>query len=396
VHVTLAAFSSLLTSFAKIATVLERLRKFVSSVSARTSRLQCATKATNYRLTQTLEAFSDAIDQEIHVFDNWCATKEADICRAQAGVGSPNVISLLRLENALRDTFSESFPAVSDVLHNVLTQTSRTNEKDFSLLANLPAKAPPSTITCLLLDHLLQTVQTYWSLADVSTCNALMRIFVKAAEPIWAMIGRWLRNGMPLRDSGGRLQVYGDMGINDEFFIEDNEMTLLEAEFWEDGYTLRGKWDYTEDESKYQRTIPAFLEGISEAILASGKAVGLLRALGINPWTDGTLHWRSFHAMLTSSSDRDAISSTITGSSFTPSTDSLTRVVHDELFPQCKVVGSLLIRVILDDCLFWQHLSAIEGIYLMQKGDTMSHYTDVLFARVSSRIHIHRISLDNS
>jgi gamma-tubulin complex component 5 len=64
------------------------------------------------------------------------------------------------------------------------------------------------------------------------------------------------------------------------------------------------------------------------------------------------------------------------------STDTLSRVVYDELQPHCEATGALLTSVLVDDCGLWRHLAAIEDLYLMRRGDAMSHFTDVLFAKV--------------
>ena len=43
----------------------------------------------------------------------------------------------------------------------------------------------------------------------------------------------------------------------------------------------------------------------------------------------------------------------------------------------------MLTKVPVDDCELWPHPTSIEDLYLMRKGDAMSNFVDVLFARVS-------------
>jgi gamma-tubulin complex component 5 len=248
---------------------------------------------------------------------------------------------------------------------------------------------PPAAITALLLDTLLQAVQEYLSMVDMITSDTLMRVFAKTAEPVWSMVGQWLDHGMPVRDSSAR---YGDISLDEEFFIEDNEVMLLDPDFWADGYDLRDGTgvEAGEEHDDGPKTIPVFLAHVAKDVLGSGKATGLLRALGIPPTADKN-HGRLL--MNQSFSDLLALHTTLpthTGqkTSVSLSTDTLSRLVYDELLPHCQATGALLVTVLVDDCDLWRHLSAIEDLYLMRRGDSMSHFTDLLFAKVrfSSRI----------
>lgn len=387
-----------MTSFMQTATVLQRLRKFVSAVYTKASEPPSLdSNAASRRLvhkkkarTRTLEAFADAIDREIQNFDRWCASKEEDICRAQAGSGPPLIISLLSLEMAIRDAFAVSFSVILDVLQTVMTGVSRSSHtpaKEVWALPSLPTRIPPAAITALLLDTLLQAVQEYLSMIDMITSDALMRVFAKTAEPVWSMVTQWLEQGMPIRDSSAR---FGEVSLDDEFFIEDNGVILVDPDFWADGYDLRdgpeveaGKIDGGEEMTN-SKTIPIFLAHVARAVLGSGKATGLLRALGISPSTD-TDHGRLF--LNQSFSDLLVLHTghpTHTGhdSTVSLSTDTLSRVVYDELLPHCDATGKLLTTVLVDDCDLWRHLSAIEDLYLMRRGDSMGHFTDILFAKV--------------
>ena len=39
-------------------------------------------------------------------------------------------------------------------------------------------------------------------------------------------------------------------------------------------------------------------------------------------------------------------------------------------------------QILVDDCDLWLHLTSIEELYLMRRGDVMVNFLDVLFARV--------------
>jgi gamma-tubulin complex component 5 len=324
------------------------------------------------------------VDREIRSFDKWCASKEEDICRAQAGIGSPLVVSLLSLEKAIRDTFSVSFSVILDVLRTVMAQVSQSSLSNSSALEvwtfpSLPIRISPAAVTALLLDTLLQAVQEHISMVDMITSDTLMRVFAKTAQPVWTMIGEWLDHGMPIRDS---FAMYGEVALDDEFFIEDNELMLLDPDFWAEGYDLR---DGTEDgERTGPKTIPIFLAHVARDVLGSGKATGLLRALGVPPSTDMGRDRPFFNRSFSNLLELHTARPTDTGhdTSVSLSADTLSRVVYDELLPHCQATGSLLTAVLVDDCDLWKYMYAIEDLYLMRRGDSMSHFTDVLFAKV--------------
>ncbi len=67
--------------------------------------------------------------------------------------------------------------------------------------------------------------------------GVVMRVFIRSAEPLWGMVGRWLKEGMGVGD-------VDDLDV--EFFIESNVLVsgafgvgLLDSDCWAEGYTLR-------------------------------------------------------------------------------------------------------------------------------------------------------------
>ena len=54
-------------------------------------------------------------------------------------------------------------------------------------------------LSVMLLDALLARVQDH--AGDGVAADALLRVFAAAAEPLWGLVRRWLRDGMPVRDT---------------------------------------------------------------------------------------------------------------------------------------------------------------------------------------------------
>lgn len=334
--------------------------------------------------TLTLEAFSAALDGQLRSFNAWCAAKEEDICRAQAGIGEPLVVSLLSMDKAIRDTFSDTFTVLLDVIREVTQRAWRAAEPviDVWTLPELPMKMAPSAFGALLLDSLLIGVQEHVSMGDYVSANVLMSVFSESAEPMWTMVGRWMKDGMPVRDStshpGGRLA-----DLDDEFFVEDNELPLLDPDFWTDGFVLREEGG--EGAGPRRTAVPVFLSSIARDVLDAGKAVGLLRVLEIaalldrdSPWMT---NWPSFTALLSLNSDTGS-SDTAPPLSLSTSTEDLSQSLHDAVWPHCSLAQETLQKVLVDDCDLMLHLSAIENVCLMRRGDGMSHFIDVLFTKV--------------
>ena len=125
-HFTATAQLSILSSFARIATALDHLRKFTSAIFAKA--LQIATTdptpshfvAWDRKQIRSLEAFADAIDSLVRTFDRWCATQEEEISLALGGIGPDRVVTLLSLEKHIRDRFSDSFFVVLDILQETI------------------------------------------------------------------------------------------------------------------------------------------------------------------------------------------------------------------------------------------------------------------------------------
>ncbi|KAI0331306.1 hypothetical protein GY45DRAFT_1406103 [Cubamyces sp. BRFM 1775] len=392
-HLTAGAQASIVSSFASLATTLAHLRKFTAAIFAKASSSNTAPSdaasqpayiARSYRRsTRTLEAFADAFDVELRAFD---------AC----------------LEKGIRDAFGDTFPVLLTLVRNVVQKAQRASEPlvEVWTLPDLPPRASPSSVTALLLDALLDAVQERVSMGDTVTARALARVFGATAEPAWEMMHRWMRDGMPVRDSPAALAQHAATSglVPDEFFVEDNEVLMLDPDFWSDGFTLRDWRTSGEEGERGPTSVPVFLVHVAELVLSTGKATGLLRALGISslfdadgvegggtasgqPWMS---RWRSFRSLLEhpsslSEGEAEAAVDVVSLEAAVSSSETLSRVVYDELLPYSEQAHEALTKVLVEDCDLWAHLNAIEDLYLMRRGDAMSHFVDILFTRMDTR-----------
>ncbi len=357
------------------------------------------------RTTRTFEAFAEAIDAQVREFDSWCATQEESICMGQAGIGAPLVVSLLSTEQALRSRFSETFSNILNILQYVVQRCTRSALQPEVITAvwtypDLPKRMCPAAITALLLDSLLQSIQKCSEMGDDITVDAMKRVFSDTAEPSWGLMHQWLRDGMPVQDIAPHPPSQVGRGLDgrqldDEFIVEDNELPLLDPDFWKEGFVLRADTGETGNPGAEHRSammVPIFLQPIAVDLLEAGKALGLLRTLGV-PLTLGQHYgagqwmasWRSFKDVLYGPPDEhqevsDEDASQVAGMA---STDDFSSMVYDELIGPCRQAKESLSRVLADECDLWLHLIAMEGLYLMRRGDVMSNFVDVLFSRVS-------------
>ena len=125
-------------------------------------------------------------------------------------------------------------------------------------------------------------------------------------------------------------------------------------------------------------------------MLEAGKAVGLLRALGVpiagevgdQRWMET---WRPFDGLLLDDSVRHRDEGEDEGAegAFAASTEDFARMVYEELVAPCKQAKEKLTRVLIDDCDLWLHLTMMEDLYLMRRGDILSNFVELLFNRVS-------------
>lgn len=346
-------------------------------------------------ITRTCEAFADAIDHTIRDLNSWCAAREEAMCRAHAGIAeAPVVVSLLQTEKALRDNYATSFDVLLDIVRNVFRITPEDTIDSFGYVLERNRQSPAAQ-TAFLLDILLVAVQRHMERRDTVTSAILMKIFVRSAEPVWGMLGRWLKDGMGLGPSLSAASSWTE--VDDELFIKGSGLgvgmqglELFDPEFWSEGYALRevsiSPDDAMEgemtDSSPTKKAIPLFLQQVGDLVLGTGKAVGLLRALGTHMNFNAFEKWCTFSELFSSEVDSATSDSEADSGLFSASIDALSRSIYDSLSLKCQVVGEKLVQVLVSDCALWKHLEAIEDLYLMRKGDAMSHFIDIVFAKV--------------
>ncbi|KAJ7584380.1 Spc98 family-domain-containing protein [Mycena floridula] len=393
-HLSLLSQYSIVSAFAKTATTLQKLRQFTKAIISPppSSRISVTRRA-----TRTLEAFADAVREEVQALNVWCADRERQSCEALAGSAptsqssiessNPNegklVISLLSTEKAVRDSFSEAFQVLWDIISKVIgTSPSGSNEW------TLPnSRLPPSISIAHLLDTLFLSVQEHLERGDGVVADTIMRVFVKTAQPVWTMIGRWLKDGMAV---GIGFDARASEQLDDEFFIECNGlgtgvmgMGLLDPDFWAEGFTLRDGVREEEEGMDRRRGIPAFLLHVAEPVLSSGKAVGLLEVLDVT--SEVQLKWRSFSELISVASQPVTTAADSQSGLFSVSVDTLSSLIYEELTPYCLATGARLAEVVAQDCDLFQHLQTTENLYFMGRGDVMSQFSDLLFAKMDGQ-----------
>ncbi len=219
-----------------------------------------------------------------------------------------------------------------------------------------------------------------------------MEVFIATAEPVWRMSSLWLTDGI----FGSRIP--GISHLEDEFFIESNDLPLSDRDFWSDGYALRTTTLPQDDNLEASLCVPVFLKPTSDSILSAGKSIGLLRILDdhgdINPdvlRNLGTTQLPGFKDFLTEA--LKVLTDEIDSVGDSPleafrrdrslTIDDFTLILRERLLPRCQTVDRSLLDVLFSDCQFSDHLSSIEGLFLMRKGDTMSDFCEILFSQVS-------------
>ncbi|OJA18586.1 hypothetical protein AZE42_11191, partial [Rhizopogon vesiculosus] len=382
VHLTLASQTSILSSFAQLASTMSHIRKFTSTIFSNLCSTSDPPMSSMHLLShntqsQTIEAFADAVDSQLQKFDRWCANKEEQICRAHAGIGDQLVVSLLGLEKDIRGAFSATFDLLLAILQELtgyVMQSDNMSVDEVYLLASLSSRVPPAAVTAHLLDACLHAAEEQSSLGDQIACKALTEMFVRSAQPLWAMVGRWVSDGMPVRDTW---EVAENRTLDEEFFVEDNELPLMDPEFWASGYILRPSDDFEVPGGAAKAlSVPVFLKRTADRILETGKAVGLLRVLGIPLLsdTDGDpveVQWHSLTVLLEQHKARGS------------DPESLAHLVSDKIAPYYTSSGAQLTHVLTEDGDLSRHITAIQALYLMTKRDVIGHFADVLFAKAN-------------
>jgi gamma-tubulin complex component 5 len=232
-----------------------------------------------------------------------------------------------------------------------------------------------STISAAILNLLWASIQKRIALNDIKTADALLNVWRITGEPTWHNLNRWLKDGVPVYVSFEDHDEHPTQiptWDQDEFFIRVNPLINSNSpEFWEAGYTLP---HYDKDiaiTDQRNARYPLFLRSFAQDILAAGKAVGLLRGIGVlnttkKDWLRGWKTLREATAILS----LQALDRTLS--------DALSQI----LWPPCEHVQGLLYNVLIKECQFWKYLHSVEYICLMNRGDALSIFCEKLFIRV--------------
>jgi len=331
-----------------------------------------------------MEAFSEAVETQIGIFNSWCAAREREIILSLAGSTPPLYVSLLNLEKTIRDSFSHTFDALLEVLRKVMGKATRSQDKNLEvwMLLDLPMRFTPFTVSTFLLDTLLTAADNSSSNGEAETSKALMQVFTASTEPIWSMVGLWLKHGMPTQGPAAKKGASSLTTLGDEFFIQATGFPMLDPDFWTEGFTI----SEVDADAYSSESVPLPLSLVGNHVLRAGKAVGLLRILDL-PLSDDAeakptwmTDWPTFFALLKGYN---------TGALVKTSKEHLSRYIHDSILPYCQAPQKRLAQIIASECDLWLHLTAIEELYFMWKGDTMSHFSEIIFAKVITLSHSH-------
>nr|GAT50894.1 predicted protein [Mycena chlorophos] len=206
------------------------------------------------------------------------------------------------------------------------------------------------------------------------TADMLMRVFVRTAELVWAMVGKWLKTRMGLGDRpGDKLEEDGLTvsipGIDDG--------GPLDPDFWAEGYVLRDgvvRGEVQDEDHLTERNAraipsPSFLEHV---VLGSGKG----RWAASCPWCSSYNRWAAPELALVGA---------LRGSSRQLTSISVDTLSQLGLEAHCHIAEALLGRLLVEKCDLLRHLAALVDLYLMRRGDAMTNFTDVLFAKMDAQ-----------
>lgn len=309
--------------------------------------------------SRTIEAFSDAMAEQVRTFRRWCTDRETEILAPRDVL----TVSLLRL--------SQELSCWADELESLV------------LALDCIGPSAPGTPSTLL-NFLAEAIDHAYLISDPSSAARVRALFIKTAEPLWSLTGQWLTRGIM------------DTSRSNEFFVRRNAKVLEnDAEYFASGFEL------------VQGELPEFLEETAQGILEAGKCRHLLERMGEEP---GAVQWPSFLEVVEGPqlavgahvAMRFGKTETVRQALFSPPAHPTTVVPPTlAVLPSHQgftstLLGSLetlclplvaethreLHRVIMDDCNFTYHLRAIQGIFLMREGGDVGAFVTSLFEKV--------------
>jgi len=400
-HLSPLSYRSLLSSLAKEATRLQETRYLVQSIYELRLKPVHQSSAPATTHCRTLEALAESLDEFVCGVERWCAEREEEIFKAQRGHGKQLVISLLSFESSLRQRMAGVLEVVGAVLREIIRKAAPAplipNDGSSPIHANDFTLCDPSILSTLILDGLFAAIREQLSMGETATSQLLLGIFIHTTQPVWSSIGRWLRDGMDAVEDEG---IYGALKQDRELFIEKCEVPLGSPDFWDEGYRLRRVAEDADHRTPAQEqyAVPVVFQVIAQDVLAAGKAVGLLRAMGMDTPASFRIQehkWLSFKQLYALSEENAskevglAILALTWESQILDATagmrwasDALVTTVQDYATSICRVAHSQLIRVLKEDCELSRHLSGMQALFLMRRGDVLSEWCDAVFTKV--------------
>lgn len=385
-HISIDALKAVLASFADLTTTLYRLRTFISAIHELEDPARVLTDTPMVRFVnfKSLSAFTEGLESTLHQFDQWCSDREGALYTVAKSSDNPSVATLLDLQRAVRDYDVDIFATQWTILRDLLGLGNYFSASIINLRLNTLS---PAFVSQTLLDQLLRRSQTRLSMGRHSAASRIQRLFVLTARPQWEAVGVWLKNGVMVEEDGPHHYI-STQGQNPEFFI--NSVGDLSTMAWDEVAVLRSNPTST------TTLVPKFLEAVGTAILSTGKAVGLLRALEVDDFffdqqgPKWLLSWASLDSLLWTQGEE--ISETINrqesegagASSEVFTTDAIITMIQEHVDLPCHLAQSRLRRVLVEEWHIWDHLECIEDVFLMGRGDIISQFAQNLFVKVSN------------
>ncbi|KAG8848917.1 hypothetical protein FRB91_010387 [Serendipita sp. 411] len=306
-HLSAEAYRSILTELCFVATRLQELRYFASSVFALSATKLLRTSRMKSRYScRTLEAFAEGVHKYIIDIEKWCAERDEAIVQARNGVGRQIVVTLLSLHYDVKSKATATLELLQDILRRLLRSESHHlgdthHQKDVEKIGFLRAidfgSIAPHRLSTRLLDFIQDSIDIQLAIGDYHAASKLSELFVATAEPLWKSVGKWVSNGITISLGQGEDEDYFD-SLDKELFIRRRSTDFIDPEFWERGYILHTEVESDDDEDEDEEEekefkqsqitflVPRIFMAIAEDVLRVGKAVGLLRAIGIEPFHD--------------------------------------------------------------------------------------------------------------
>ncbi|CCA70717.1 hypothetical protein PIIN_04651 [Serendipita indica DSM 11827] len=420
-HLSFESYQSILLEFCFMATKLQEMRFFVKSVyELRERQFNPNLKPINSpSLSRTLEAFAEGVDKYIHDVEIWSAQQEETIVHARNGLGRPAVVTLLSCSHALKEKAQGVLSIIQDILRQVLKQdllkvSTTHHRRDVEKLGFLRAaefsSIPPYALATRLLDRLGDAVKTQFAIGELEAASTLSQLFVATAEPLWESIGKWIMRGMLVRLASPEDE--DDEPADPELFVRRRDIEFVSPDFWEQGYTLQVEVDSDDEEIPNGATlVPDVFRPLAAGVLGAGKAVGLLRTIGIDPFqsiTHGGLteQWQPFRQVYKTATSMRSPSLAPEGDSnamdgdknyqLRVAFDSLGFILLEHVSPWCNLAQAQLKHLLFEDCTLMEHLTKIESFYFMRRGDAMSAFCDLVFNKLDAQQKWHDIHFLNT